>query len=142
MHTQNNRQVAEAARRHFNAGELDAYINTLYAPDAVAHFLPPGMPQGHAGLRLFYTAFVAGFPDARLTYDEVLAEGDDMAIRFHIDATHAGDFNGIPATGKQISFAGITTLRFAAGKVVERWSHADFPGLMQQIGAMPALTAG
>ena len=45
--------------------------------------------------------------------------------------------NGIPATGKRVSIAGITILRFGGGKVVERWSQSDFLGLLQQLGALP-----
>jgi predicted ester cyclase len=141
MSVQTNRTVAETARQHFNAGEVEAYLMTLYAPDCVAHFLPPGLPQGHTGLRLFYGAFAAGFPDAQLHFDDVLAEGDDLAVRYHIDATHSGEFNGIPATGKRVSFSGMTILHYKDGKVVERWSESDFLGLLQQVGAIPSLAA-
>jgi len=141
MSVQTNRTVAETARQHFNAGEVEAYLTTLYAPDCVAHFLPPGLPQGHTGLRLFYGAFAAGFPDAQLHFDDVLAEGDDLAVRYHIDATHSGEFNGIPATGKRVSFSGMTILHYKDGKVVERWSESDFLGLLQQVGAIPSLAA-
>ena len=141
MSVQTNRSVAEAARQHFNTGDIETYLTTLYAPDCVAHFLPPGMPQGHTGLRLFYGVFAAGFPDAQLHFDAVLAEGDDLAVRYHIDATHSGEFNGIPATGKRISFSGTTILHYKDGKVVERWSESDFLGLLQQVGAIPSLAA-
>jgi predicted ester cyclase len=136
-----NRTALAAAGQHFNSGDLQAYLTSLYAPDAVAHFLPPGMPQGHTGLRLYYSAFMAGFPDAQLVFDDIVAEGDTLAVRFHIAATHAGEFGGIPATGKRIIFGGITTMRFDNGKVVERWSQSDFLGLMQQLGAIPSLAA-
>ena len=137
MPAQINRATAEAARQHFNAGAIEAYLTTLYAPDCIAHFLPPGMPQGHTGLRLFYSAFMAGFPDAQLHFDDILSDGDGLAVRFHIDARHAGEFNGIPATGKRITFTGITIMRFVDGKVVERWSESDMLGLLQQLGAIP-----
>ena len=141
MSEQTNRAAIVAAGQHFSAGDLEAYLTTLYAPDATAHFLPPGMPQGHAGLRLYYQAFMAGFPDAQLLFDDIVAEGDTLAVRFHIDATHTGAFSGIPATGKRVTFGGITTLGFADGKVVERWSQSDYLGLMQQLGVIPSLAA-
>lgn len=132
-----NRTALGAAGRHFNAGDLTAYLTTLYAPDAVAHFLPPGMPQGHTGLQLYYRAFMDGFPDAQLYFDDTVAAGDKLAVRFHIIATHAGAFNGIPATGTRVTFTGSTIMRFVDGKVVERWSQSDFLGLLQQVGAIP-----
>ena len=67
MSVQTNQSVAEAARQHFNTGDVEAYLTTLYAPGCVAHYLPPGLPQGHAGLRLFYGAFAAGFPEPNFT---------------------------------------------------------------------------
>ncbi len=133
-----NQAVLEQARRHINAGDIEGYLTTLYAPDAIAHFLPLELPQGHAGLRIFYTAFLAGFPDVQLHFDDIIAEGDTLAVRYHVAGTHLGEFNGIPATGRQFTISGTTMLRFVAGKVVERWSQTDFVGLMQQLGVIPA----
>lgn len=137
MSTATNQAVLEQARRHINAGDIEGYLTTLYAPDVIAHFLPPGLPQGHAGLRIFYTAFLAGFPDMQLHFDDIIAEGDTSAVRYHIAGTHLGEFNGIPATGRQFNIRGTTMLRFVAGKVAERWSQTDFVGLMQQLGVIP-----
>lgn len=128
----------EHARQAFNAGDIERYITTLYAPDVTAYFLPPGLPQGHAGLRMFYGMFNQGFPDAQLTFDEIVSAGDRLAVRFHLDLTHTGEFNGIPATGRRATFAGTTIARVVDGKVVERWSESDFFGLLQQLGAIPA----
>jgi predicted ester cyclase len=44
---------------------------------------------------------------------------------------------GIPATGRRVSVNGITILRFADGRCVERWSQTDFLGMLQQLGALP-----
>lgn len=138
MTPQANLETSYRARDYFSAGDIESYIATLYAPEAVCHFLPPGLPQGHTGLRLFYGAFHTGFPDAQLIYDDTLSEGDRVVLCFHVDMTHTGEFNGIPATGKRVSISGITILRFAEGRVVERWSESDFMGLMQQLGVIPA----
>ncbi|MFZ1755827.1 MAG: ester cyclase [Caldilineaceae bacterium] len=137
MTSQTNLETLQRARDYFNAGDIERYITALYAPEAIGHFLPPGMPQGHTGLRLFYEAFHAGFPDAQLIIDDILSQGERMAIRFHLDMTHTGEFNGIPATNRRVSLPGITIFRFADGKVAERWSESDFFGLMQQLGVIP-----
>lgn len=137
MRNADHQAVLEQARRHINAGDLEGYLTTLYAPDAIAHFLPPGLPQGHVGLRLFYGAFLAGFPDLQLYFDDIIAEAETLAVRFHVVGTHLGEFNGIPATGKQMTMHGATILRFVAGKVVERWSQSDLLGVMQQLGVAP-----
>lgn len=133
--------ILEEARQRLNEGDLDGYIETLYAPDCHFHFFPPELPQGWEGARLFYQAFRAAFPDIQLTLDDVIVEGERLACRFHLEMTHQGDFNGIPPTGRRVTMTGITVIHFANGQAVERWSEADFLGLLQQLGAIPAPTA-
>jgi predicted ester cyclase len=41
---------------------------------------------------------------------------------------------GLPATGKEVSFPGIGILRFAKGKVVERWTIVDSMTFLHQLG--------
>lgn len=137
MTTQNQQALVNAVEK-LNQGDIESYLNILYAPNVTLHFLPPGSPQGHEGGRLYYTGILAGFPDVTLVIDDVLEEGDRLAIRIHVDMTHTGDFNGIPPTGKRVSLSAITMLRFENGKVAERWTEANFMGLMQQLGVIPS----
>jgi predicted ester cyclase len=44
----------------------------------------------------------------------------------------------MPPTGRPVTVAGITLFRIEDGKYVERWSEADFLGLLQQLAAVPA----
>jgi predicted ester cyclase len=53
-------------------------------------------------------------------------------------ATHTGEFQGIPPTGKRIAVTGIWLDRLAGGKLVERWGVVDALGVLQQLGAIPA----
>ena len=138
MATTNYTHILENAREKFNQGDLEGYLSILYDPNVILHFLPPGLPPGYAGAELFYGGFMAGFPDAQLHFDDIVIEGDKMVVRFHLDMTHQGDFNGIPATGKRVTFGGIRIMRFAGDKVIECWSESDFMGLMQQLGVIPA----
>ncbi len=58
--------------------------------------------------------------------------------RVTFQGTHSGEFQGIPATGKQVSMQVIDILRIENGKVVERWGLSDQVGMMQQLGVMPS----
>jgi len=82
--------------------------------------------------------FRAAFSQPHTTIDDAIVEGDKVAWRWTFRGTHTGPLMGIPATGKAIAFTGITIDRVAGGKIVERWNQADFMGLMQQLGAIPA----
>ncbi len=128
----------DTARSCFNSGDLEGYVTSLYAPDVTFHYFPPELPQGRVGARLYYGAFLKAFPDAAFYAEDIIFEGDKLVIRYHLDGTHLGEFNGIPASGKQISLSGITIMRCQDGQVVERWNETDFVGLLQQMGVMPA----
>jgi steroid delta-isomerase-like uncharacterized protein len=131
-----NKAALERAIGRWNEGDLPGYLE-LYDPDATLRGYQRVEP-GFEGIRRFYEVFWAAFPGSRITLEDVISEGAEVAARFTLRATHGGDFNGIPPTGKQISLSGITILRFADGKCVERWSQADFLGLLQQLGVIPA----
>ena len=126
----------------FNKGDLEGYLETLYSPDVALHFLPPGLPPGYEGGRLFYSGFLTGFPGAQLHLDDIVGDDDHLAVRFHVDLTHTGEFNGIPPTGKSAVLTGIRIMRYEDGLCAECWSESDFMGLMQQLGVLPAPDAG
>jgi predicted ester cyclase len=44
---------------------------------------------------------------------------------------------GIPPTGKQVDFQGISIHRIEGGKVAEGWVTFDALGMLQQLGAVP-----
>lgn len=113
-------------------GKLNLF-SELTTDRYVDHALPSGMtPQQSIG------AFRAGFPDMRVTVDDVLGEGDQAVVRYTIHATHTGSFYGIPPTGKAVTMTGISIYRLVGGKLAESWVQYDQFGLMQQLGVVPA----
>lgn len=81
--------------------------------------------------------FFIGFSNIRHRIEDLVAEGDRVAFRMTMDFTHTGEFMGIPATGKQISFSGIGIMRIADDKIAELWGNPDVMSFMQQLGALP-----
>lgn len=124
----------EALRRAaacWTAGDLDGYLG-LYADDVVLHGYP-GVGPGLPAVRGFYQAFTAAFPGSRLVLQDTFASGDRVACRFVVRGRHDGPFLGVDATGRAVEIPGITILRFRGERCVERWSQADFAGLMAQL---------
>jgi steroid delta-isomerase-like uncharacterized protein len=119
-----------------NKGNLSE-VDELLAQDYVDHSLPTGAPQGREGYKASVNMFRSAFPDIQYTLDQILAEGDRLAVRLTGRGTHQGQFLGLPPAGKQVTFAGMTFLRFRDGKVIERWDITDIPGLMQQLRVGP-----
>jgi steroid delta-isomerase-like uncharacterized protein len=137
MSIEANKTALRRAVASFSAVTVETYLQ-LYHPQATLHFLPPGLPTGRDGARLFYQGFLAAFPDAQIVLEDFVSEGDKVAARYTVEGTHRGEFMGVPASGKRVSITAITILRFVDGQCVERWNEANFLGLLQQLGAVPA----
>jgi steroid delta-isomerase-like uncharacterized protein len=114
----------------------DAAEAAVRTPDYVAHApasLEPAPLDSDAWTQ-FLAGFVEGFPDLHLTVEDTVGDGDLVAQRIHFQGTHTGEFQGLPATGKQVSFDGLELNRLVDGKVAEHWVQLDALGLLQQIG--------
>jgi len=125
----------------WNTGNL-AIADEIFGADFVNH--DPNHPEvtnlesykGHvAGIR-------TGFPDFHVTTEDLIAEGDKVAVRWIITATHQGELAGIPATGIEATWTGMTIWRFADGKLAEGWWSIDMLGLLQQLGVIPPMPDG
>lgn len=71
--------------------------------------------------------------DAKLNLDDVVAAGDRVASRWTFAGTHIGEFNGLPASGREFSVHGMSIEHIADGRIAERWATADLLSLLQQI---------
>jgi predicted ester cyclase len=112
-------------------------IRELLAPGfhAVIGGNPPMSVEDWAGMgEMMYAAF----PDGTHTIDEVLEVGDRVVLRGSFSGTHAGEFMGVPPTGKAMSVTFMNFDRFAGDKLIEHRGEFDMAGLMQQLGAVPA----
>ena len=118
----------------------EATIDEMLGPDGIAHGLAetgedlPGPDE----FRRFYRQFRSGFPDLRITVDQVIGEGDMTAVRFTAYGTHTGDGLGIKATGRPIRVSGMCMIRWKDGRIAEAWNEFDAAGLMRQIAAPAA----
>jgi len=78
------------------------------------------------------------FPDLVMTVDQMVAEGDLVAVRFSGRGTNTGSGNGLPATGNYAEGSGITIFRMMDGEIAEEWNVADELGLLRQLGLLPS----
>jgi predicted ester cyclase len=128
------RTAVTRAKTAWNAGDLDGYLE-LYHPEIVLHGYAP-QPMSKPEVRGFYLGFFEAFPKVQLEFDEIVTEGSVLMMRFHCEVVHQGPFMGAPATGRSARLDGHTSMRFGGAHVIERWSTADFLGLMIQLGLM------
>jgi steroid delta-isomerase-like uncharacterized protein len=123
----------------FNEGRLEA-ADELVAQDFVGH--DPALPEpmkGPEGLKKQAEGYRMAFPGIRLTIEDEIAEGDRVVTRWTARGTHEGELFGIPATGREATVTGITIDRIVDGRIAEQWNSWDTFGLLQQLGAIPAM---
>ena len=121
------------ALKAFNDTQRREEYFQLYADEAVLHRSPPLAP-GIESIKQWYRSLWNAFPDAQITLGNLVVEGEFLANNFRLQGTHRGSFLGVSASGKRIDVEGVTILKFADGKCIERWSQTDVLGIMRQIG--------
>jgi predicted ester cyclase len=122
----------------FNEGRLEL-IETLVAEDFVEHVeRPPGIPAGREGLRFFAAARHDAFPDLRYELLRQFQDGDTHIGHFRVSGTMAGDFLGMPASGKSATWEEMHIGRVVDGQLREHWAVLDRLGMLQQLGFVPA----
>jgi steroid delta-isomerase-like uncharacterized protein len=124
----------------FNRGNLDV-ADEIYAPSFVAHDpTTPEEQRSPGDVKRFVAMYRSAFSDGRSTVEDQVAEGDTVVYRWTYRGTHDGELMGIAPTGKEVTIWGITISRIEDGKIVEEWNSWDMLGVMQQVGAVPAMT--
>jgi steroid delta-isomerase-like uncharacterized protein len=104
----------------FNQGKFEV-ANEIYAPDFQNH----GLHQT-VDLKTDQDAVHAekkAFPDLRMSVQQMVAEGDKVAVLWTFQGTHTGSgYEGLPPTGTRMEVRGITIWRIVDGRIVEEWS--------------------
>lgn len=97
---------------------------------------PDGDLTGPEGISGLVTVLRNAFPDAEFPIQDLIASDDSAVIRWSMNGTHEGEFQGIPPSGNEVTMDGIAVMRIEDGSIVEHWVQYDRLSLMQQIGAI------
>ena len=127
-----NKQSVQTLFETFNHGDLSP-IETLVGPEYVG----AQGDKGPAGFKAVVVGLRTAFPDLHYTLDDVMAEGDQVAVRWHWTGTHRAPFRVFPATGKAVTNTGAGIFRLRDGKIVTAVLEKDRLGFLEQIGAVP-----
>ena len=107
--------VQEYFRRLFTEKDLSV-CDELLSPNYIDHDAPPGTPAGPVETKRFVAAFLLDYPDMRISIEDILAEGNEVAARLVWRGTHR-------ETGETYHRMGIVMFRLnEAGQIEERWS--------------------
>lgn len=124
-----------AANRKLVRAHYDAMINR-FDPDAIRAQVADDYVDHQSGRSMsaddviaHAEALHAALADLSVTLDDMIAEGDRVAVRATWRGIHAGAFRGIAPSGKPVMFKGLVIWRVRDGQVAERWAEIDFSGL-------------
>ncbi|PZE86980.1 ester cyclase [Curtobacterium sp. MCBD17_032] len=118
----------------FRTGDTTTYDEVL-ADDWLDLPLAPGQQQGPAGMAAQIALFRHAMPDYTVEHQDVIVQGDEVAVRNTVSGTHQGAFMGHEPTGKRIEMRTMDVHQVRDGKIVTTWHLEDFAGLMAQLSA-------
>ena len=110
-------------------------IDEICTEDVLDHS-PFGDNQGCDETKKEIEELRRAFGDFSATVEEVIGEGDTVAMRVTLRGTHKGEFQGIEPTGKEFEIQNMVFTRIEDEKIAERWVQPDMFGLMQQLGVI------
>lgn len=119
----------------FVQGSMSA-VDELVADDFVPHTWP-STGAGKDDLKRAIERVFGGLADPEFVIEDMIAEGDRVAVRLTSSATQSGEFMGMPPSGKRYTISEIHIFGIRDGKVAEHWHQFDQLGMMKQLGAMP-----
>jgi predicted ester cyclase len=134
---ENKALVRRVIEEVVNGGEL-GLVDELFAPGFVAN----GRVLDPERVRQTIARHHAGFRGYRATIEDLIAEGDAVAVRVVLRGTPTGEGRivgiSVPETATEATWTGIGILRVAGGRLAEETAVYDRLGLLQQLGGVPA----
>ena len=127
---------AEYWRRHDAAA-----LTADHSPDCVVVSPTGGVLEGHDAIERIYKVWFKAFPDLEIVPTDLLIDGDRAMLVFTISGTHAGDFFGLPASGRRVDATCAFLYKLANGAIVQERRILDFTGVLVQVGVLRAKPA-
>ena len=124
------RRLVDEVQNGHSPDKLDG----LLTPDFFNHTARAGTLTNREGAKQFHRTMFSAFPDIRVTIHNQAAEGDKVWTHKSFRGTHRGEFLGVPATGKEVSWDVIDILTISGGKITEHWAVGNQGDVLRQIG--------
>jgi predicted ester cyclase len=139
------RQVVAASVEAFNAHDEEG-IRSLYANNVILQAPGDIRLEAADAVTEYMMGWLRAFPDAQITIETEVANGDWVAHRLVFEGTHEDTLVGpegeIPATHRRLKGEATEFLRVQDGKIVEDYLCFDQAQVLTQLGLMPELAHG
>jgi steroid delta-isomerase-like uncharacterized protein len=135
--------VAFFKRREEALNRLDAaMLASLHAEDGVLDSpFAGGIAEGREAIEGVYRAFFTSFSTAEFRQEQLLIDGDKVAVLAHIRGTDRGGVMGLPPTDRPFSISLVSLCDMHDGFIARERRIYDFTGLLLQVGAIKAKPA-
>jgi steroid delta-isomerase-like uncharacterized protein len=131
-HLSSPKEIANAyTHTVWNAKNIDI-IDQYVHQDVLIHSLL-GDFRGTKAMKQVVQTWLNGFHDLHVYHELIIAENDLVSIQWRAKGTHQGEFKGRKATGKSVSYRGVTVYRIKNDKITEYWAYIDMQHLLSQI---------
>jgi steroid delta-isomerase-like uncharacterized protein len=139
-HETSNKATIRRLMDAMNTGDaelISQMVDEVFDPDVKQH--SPFEATGTQALKEGVVArLYRAFPDLHITLEDLIEEGDKVVEKDLVTGTHQGEFNGLPPTGRSVSYHEIFIMRFANGRIAEIWGVVDIFSQMKQLGLIQA----
>lgn len=119
----------------WTSGDTDL-LDEIYHPEALEHWSDTTF-RGIGKIKEAEAKYRQAFPDYSMDIKQVIAGEDKVAHYWEITGTHEGEFNGIPPTGKDITYQGMAIHRIEDDEIVESWWMTDRLQLLRDLDVVP-----
>jgi predicted ester cyclase len=112
-------------------------VDEIYIEDCeiISPNVPPNLRRGREAFKAYGNFLRSAFPDMKITDEDVICEGDLAAVRWTFNATHLGEFFGVPPSGRKVEITGFDIMVIRDGWIHALYLEQDLMGLLTQIGA-------
>ena len=144
MTAEENRKIAQRWFQEVWNDKRDETVRELFPASGVGYMEGPDGDYIVNGPEEFLTARAAlldAFPNIRVRIDDIMACGDDVAIRWSVAGTHAGAGLGFAPSMKDVAFRGMSWMKFANGKIVQGWDSWNQERVFAGLRSATAATA-
>jgi len=135
----NYRHILNSILEAWNAHDLERFVS-FFAPDFEGMDIAQAAPvRGLEGVYAASRLYLSAFPDAHVTPDRVVIEGENAMLAWTGCGTHQGKFMHIPPTDRFVTVKGVSVLTFLDDKIYRGQYLWDVAGLLRTIGLLPEL---
>lgn len=133
MHAPTHRQFVMEWVAAYNSHNADA-ATALYDANVTNLQMPYGKPiQGREAMRATYVKVFQAFPDIRVQVENILEDGQWVAVEWIFSGTMQGEFANHPPNNSQFNLRGCELFQVVDGKIHAQRGYWDKATMFSQL---------